>query len=532
MDRFRIFSRLRKSTPAPEERRRETTRVDNVAPGELEDNTRPSTHISRSSGNRNSHQGTLRVPRHSTQISSVSSYHGHDYNASVVSAVSGVRDKRRSVDVVTQKLTAYLQESPLALTLAQAYLKQTGMRCDDYLKLHSDKAEAMRNQHKRSSRTSLDYKALVLAPTLEMTMQEIDVQHQDAALLLDILAFFDPKHICYEVLNANTSMPPNVIRHIVSSRVVFEAALEVLQKWGIVEKHNWYYHIQPPIHAWTLRNCVKSTQSIVFSRYAARCVIDAFDNTNRFNSWYQCLPAHAEHLTSPKVFEYWLSHADKQETLDCIEGLTRVLTAFNRDQRAKHMYQKILEYQRHHLGQNHPSTCKTMWQLGKQHIDRKEYQKADSMLNHALVGFEQTPGMDEYVIWTLIDLARMHRHRRIWAESEKMLRHARHGLFTIAERYRNPHQALEINVELGRLYREQGQLDGAERMLRLATTYADEKFGGSSRCKVELGSIHLEQQKYPYARVILEGALTDHERGYWLEEQDKQTLVMNLSYIL
>lgn len=426
----------------------------------------------------------------------------------------------------------YLHGSEIALALAIAFLGATNKQCDEYLRLHQNKADANRKREKRLSKTT-DAKTSLLAVSLEITIEEIEARHYEAFQLLEVLSFFDNKHICYEVFYAARSAPPSVIRESVSSRPCFDNALAQLQKFGVVEVTNWYYHVQPHIHGWVLRHCLKSspTQALSFSKYAARCIVDAFEGTNRTFTWYQCLIYHAEYLTALKIFDFWLSKSADNEIFSCIEGVARVLNGFGRDHRVEQMFQKVLGFQQKQLGYNHPSTCKTMWQLGRHHADKKEYMRADALLNNALAGFEQVPGHEVYVTWSLIDLAKVYRHQRIFVKSEKMLRLARHGLFTVPERFRDPRQVLDINIELGKLYREQGRLEEAERMLKQASSFAEEKFGGSSRCKVELGSLHLEQGKLHYAQACLEQALQDHQRCSGLDEQDLQTLVTNLSFI-
>lgn len=535
MNRLSIFRGLRKSTAV--------TKPDNgpkplpELPSPEPDNNslhRPSSHISRTTANTAARQSfqtaVTRVSRHSA-IPSVSSIEPDPSSTTALDALPGF-SSRISGDRSFGKLLNYLHGHDTALALAINFLGATNKQCDEYLRLHQARSDGHQRRNWRSSRIN-DVKTSHTAVSIEITLEEVEARHYEAYQLLEILAFFDNRHVCYEIFRAARSAPPTIIRETVSSHAAFDNALAPLQRFGIVEVTNWYYHVQPQIHSWVLRRCMKSspTQALSFSKYASRCIVDAFESTNRTFTWYQCLIHHAEHLTALKIFDFWLNNSLEDEIFACIEGLARVLTGFGRDHRVEQMFQKILGHQQKRLGLAHPATCKTMWQLGRQHADRKEYMQADALLNSALAGFEQVPGYEEYVTWSLIDLAKVYRHQRIFVESEKMLRLARHGLFNVAERFRNPRQVLEINVELGKLYREQGRLEEAERMLRQAVSYAEERNLGTSRCKVQLGSLHLEQGKLLFAETCLEQALIDHQRSSGLDEQDLQTIVTNLSFI-
>lgn len=257
MNRLSIFRGLRKSTAIDKKDNSPKPLPELPSPEIPDDNSlhRPSSHISRTTAQtrtvaRQSFQtAATHVSRHSG-APSISSLGPDPTSPTLIETLPGY-NRRISSDPSLRKLQNYLFGSDTALVLAVAFLRATNKQYNKYLRTHQAKAEANQKRNRRMSRAT-DTRTSLLTVSIEMTLEELKARFDKAFQLLEILAFFEPKNVCYEVFSRTT--PLTVVRETVSSRVTFENALAQLQSFGVVEHPNWYYHIQPQIHSWIVMN--------------------------------------------------------------------------------------------------------------------------------------------------------------------------------------------------------------------------------------------------------------------------------------
>ncbi|KAK6330905.1 hypothetical protein TWF718_003103 [Orbilia javanica] len=165
-----------------------------------------------------------------------------------VGLLLGAADLENSQDAIKEQAAEIVIELgflPLAISQAGNYIKQTKIGINDYLRLYRE--DFMKVQ---SIDPGLDYDCQVTTTTWEASLQAIQKQDEDAALILFVSAYFNPKEICESIW-----VDCNDERY----RTRFRKHIALLASYSLIKVTNeatGIFSVHPVIQTW-IRECLK-----------------------------------------------------------------------------------------------------------------------------------------------------------------------------------------------------------------------------------------------------------------------------------
>ncbi|KAL4869013.1 P-loop containing nucleoside triphosphate hydrolase protein [Aspergillus spectabilis] len=218
----------------------------------------------------------------------------------------------------------------LAIVIAGAFMRQTGINFKEYLEFYQTSWVNLQSQ-------SND-------PT--------------AASLLLLLALFDNQDIWYELIESgmNCSDPPAWFETAVSSKLVFKTKLKALIEFSLVEtkQHEGSYSLHP------------------------------VGKLKEAEEMYQQALAGCEKSLGP----------DHTSTLDTVHNLSLLYYNQSKLKEAEDMFQRALAGYKKALGPDHISTLDTVNNLGSLYSAQGKLKEAEEIYQQVLAGYEKALGPD------------------------------------------------------------------------------------------------------------------------------------------
>ena len=150
-----------------------------------------------------------------------------------------------------------LEGLPLAISQAGAFLKESGMKVEDYIESYDRKFEILVNNE--PAEQLLQYHGSIWT-TWVISFDEIRRKKDDgmaAANLLVLWSCLDNKDLWYELFSGATfgqhkGTLPSWMMHIASDQLNFSKAMRLLRRYSLIEEVNELgsYSIHPVVHKW------------------------------------------------------------------------------------------------------------------------------------------------------------------------------------------------------------------------------------------------------------------------------------------
>ena len=295
----------------------------------------------------------------------------------------GVADLVRALDYI-----------PLAITQAVAFINRRGrLTASGYL------YEFRRNDKRRESLLNWDSgdlrrdenvsNSVVLA--WQMSFERIREQRRSAADLLSLMSFFNPQGIPEWILRSHSRSVAKTGDED-GADIAFDEDLDILQSYslitsmadsGVCEMHAL---VQFCTRVWLST----FSDSKRWSREFLRLIAREFPSAD-FETWAKCqqLLPHVESLYESELF----NDESVKERGRVLNGAARYMhTALGKHDEAEQLHRRALEGRQKELGERHPHTLSSVYNLAHLHHQQKRYDAAYELYQRACDGYKRVLG--------------------------------------------------------------------------------------------------------------------------------------------
>jgi tetratricopeptide (TPR) repeat protein len=187
---------------------------------------------------------------------------------------------RQSDEEAAAALAGALGHLPLALEQARAYMEETGISLNDYLKIFQESHQDLM----RREISSTDYPSSV-ATTGEISFQRVQEKSPEAMDLLNLCAFLAPDDIPLEIIKDGAKFIPEPLTWAVKDEIKFDDLIAALIRYSLIERDQDYISIHRLVQAVT-RNRMEEKNKKEWCEAAVQLVNSAFRfASNDAQSW-------------------------------------------------------------------------------------------------------------------------------------------------------------------------------------------------------------------------------------------------------
>ncbi|KAL9052265.1 MAG: hypothetical protein Q9162_005522 [Coniocarpon cinnabarinum] len=426
-------------------------------------------------------------------------------------------------DEYARKLVKKLDNLPLALATAGAYLSQVTTSVGEYLQFYEDSWQKLQENSPRL----LSYEGTMYT-TWNISLLHIEERSNPAARLLRFLAYFNNQDIWRELLQAGKNFGPPWFSKIMSCDIEFDAVMRIICDHGLVQGNysSHAYSIHSCVHSW-LSTCIEPVDRQKDAILFVMCVgesIPSVENEQYWNLGARLLP-HAK-LASieaqrgcPKSYEntqllstldklgglfsafYLLSDGEamfskaleickksnKEDVFVCglliANNLGNLLWKGGKSLEAENMFKHALEGYECCWTPQHLSSVQTRLNLALLYLDVSKLEEARKMCLEVIGSLEKkrdsSRDMEAQYFHALAGLGQVYTKQRRFEAAELNLKQALNGRMKVLGP-KHP-RTLHSMYWLGWTYAEQsdveGKLEEAEKMYRQAREGGEEVFG-------------------------------------------------------
>ncbi|KAF1966045.1 hypothetical protein BU23DRAFT_334294, partial [Bimuria novae-zelandiae CBS 107.79] len=317
----------------------------------------------------------------------------------------------------SRRLLMLLDGLPLAIAQAGAYLQESGVHLEAYLRFYEQQwGELMREE--LADAPLRDYPDRSVWTTWAISYQAIRNKHESTANLLLLWSFLDNRDLWYDLLatacKASTvaaRMLSESIGNVASSELAFSRAMQQLRSYSLIEEveEATSFATHPVVHQWAYHYQGKQFAS-KFVRLAIVLVGWAVPD-NSTGDW----PA-VQHRLLPhaQAVARWVVQSETRwdhngslnndhdinngEEREAVLNATHLLGNLYADQgklaEEKQMYEWSLQGKEKAWGPEHTSTLDTVNNLGGLYVKLGRLDEAEKMYQRALQGYEKAVGPD------------------------------------------------------------------------------------------------------------------------------------------
>jgi tetratricopeptide (TPR) repeat protein len=484
-------------------------------------------------------------------------------------AVAFLQARTGAGDVATGELAEALGDLPLALEQAAAYLEQTRTSARDYLRLLGERAEELLRLGE------LAYHPDTVATTWTLSLARAQAEAPAAQDLLALCAFLAPDDIPRTLPADHAGLLPEELRRAAGDRLTYDRLLSALGRYSLVTPSQDSLVLHRLVQTWVRDTLDQQTQQD-WAVVAVQLVWAAFpadtDDPRTFPTCARLLP-HA------------LAAADHAENLaanpEAIAGLLTRLGAYLwrriEPRQARQLFERARAILEACLGPDHPSTARSLNNIGNTLRARGELPAARSYFEQALGILDKRLGPDHPdTARTLNNLAAMlgalgdlptarDAHQRAQAILEGRLgpdhpdtasnldnlglvlrrlgeldaaRHAHQRALAIREARLGPdHFDVARSLDnLGLVLRRLGELDAArdahQRALAIREAQLRPDHPHQAHALSSLGSVAYQRGDLPTARAYYEHALEVYKARLGIDHPDAASTLANLGNVL
>ncbi|KAH0320301.1 purine and uridine phosphorylase, partial [Aureobasidium melanogenum] len=186
-------------------------------------------------------------------------------------SVSDIPARDESVDL--ESLLGKLEGMPLALAQAGAFIRQTNISIREYLDSYNSTWDDLITQ--QDSYPLQEYAQRSMLTTWKISYQQVESESLEAATLLKLWAFLDPKDLWYELIACAIQLEseidiPEWLSTLAKNRLKFRGALGLLKKYSLVNngRDNDNYSMHAVLHSWCRHLACMSSTSEAFLELA------------------------------------------------------------------------------------------------------------------------------------------------------------------------------------------------------------------------------------------------------------------------
>ncbi|KAG9196814.1 hypothetical protein G6514_004066, partial [Epicoccum nigrum] len=438
------------------------------------------------------------------------------------------------------RLLQLLDGLPLAIAQAGAYLEESGVGLETYLRFYEQQWGELMKAEDMTGAPLQDYPDRSVWTTWAISYQAICNKHEHTANLLLLWSFLDNKDLWHGLFAAacRTSklaftMLSEWIGDIATSDIKFSNAMALLCNYSLVEQvqETMSYATHPVVHQWTHhyqfnRSALKLSQLAVIT--VGRALPHEFDPeywvmqrrlSHHARACCRYLPRNEMGRDTWGDSKYKLDFnrcENQEELLDATHRLGALYQRQGQPVEAEQIYRWVLHRYEEVCGPKHRSTLSTANNLGTLYKDQDKLVEAEQIYKRALEGFKEVLGPNHTsILGTVNNLGRVYQGQGKLAEAQEMLQRALRGY----EEVLGPGHMLTLATvnNLGLLYTDQGKLEEAQKMYERALQGLEEALGPKQASTLatvnNLGLLYTDQGKLEEAQKMYERALQGLEES-------------------
>lgn len=432
-----------------------------------------------------------------------------------------------------ERLLQLLDGLPLAIAQAGAYLQESGVGLETYLRFYEQQWDELMQADSVADAPLQDYPDRSVWTTWAISYQAIRNKHEHTANLLLLWSFLDNKDLWHGLFAAACeasagakSMLSGWVGEIASSELAFSSAMQLLRNYSLVEKAEAKesYATHAVVHRWAYHYQGKHFECGL-GRLALAVVAWAVPNRSARHYWIMqrrlLPPAQASFLWATNSKTCWNVGDDKQRRcafedsdseqvlLDAFDLLGGLWASQGKLTEAEQMYERALRWKEKAFGPEHLSTLKTVGNMGSLCKEQGKLAEAERMLERALKGYKILEPGNVLQLKTIGNLGLLYKEQGRLADAERMYMQALQGFERLLG-FKDPSTLLALN-NLGVLYKIQGRLTDAERIYKRALEGKGEALGSAHPSTLQtldnLGVVYVNQGRLAEAERMYEQAL-------------------------
>lgn len=371
-------------------------------------------------------------------------------------------------------LTGRLDGLPLAIVIAGAFMRETGINATEYLEYYQESWSNLQLQLSPLRQ----YQQGNMLQTWMISYHEIQKRDLDAAKLLLVLAHFDNRDLWYELIQGccYSSDVPLWLKRITASSLAFKISVRTLLEFSLLEikPHRGAYMMHSVVQNWCLHvaSLEENIHPLQLSKMALIAVGYATHEVSDSNYYVlqQRLIPHARHVCRGD----WL--ICDVEIWGALHSLGDLYFELGSLKEAEEMYQRALSGREKTFGPEYPATLSIVNNIGNLFRAQGKLELAEQMYQRALLGRERALGLEHaFTLATVTNLGNLYKDQGKLEQAEELYQRALTG----REKVLGLEHMFTLNTvgNLGLLYQDQGKPKNAEEMYQRALAGFEKTLG-------------------------------------------------------
>ncbi|KAH0263468.1 purine and uridine phosphorylase, partial [Aureobasidium melanogenum] len=450
------------------------------------------------------------------------------------------RDELKDLERLLQKL----QGMPLALAQAGAYIGQTNTSLGEYLDYYDSiwdeliKAQdsyPLQEYAQRSQRSMLT--------TWRISYQQVEGESLEAATLLKLWAFLDPKDLWYELIACAIELEsqidiPEWLSTLAKNRLKFRGALGLLKKYSLVNngRDNDNYSMHAVLHSWCRHLASTSSTNEVFPELALSIVTQMLPDTTGEGRalWKRLFPHGQQLLYQSRLDTIWATSFLREAWIK----LAKLLKYNRACEEAAGILERALEKEENIFGKDAFCTLHIVYYLAKAYFDLNKHKEAQQLSEHSLAVYEKLlisrPDLTDLIFqnmgryFVLLGMNYKHGDQMRPEDAEDMFKRAIALCEQRQKQYAEKENALLAMTYLGTLYKRQNRLTEAEMMLERALEVSTKVYGPNHehtlRSLVALHDVYDRSGKVAEAKDMAERAAAGFDKIFFEDRHPRGPL--------
>jgi len=312
-----------------------------------------------------------------------------------------------AIDQYAKELVKLLDNLPLALDQAAAYISETGMSFEDYLEIYQSDGVSLLNERGELAENA-DHPDPV-AKTWLISFEKVQEKNELAIAILCVCAFLSPDGIIEEIFEK-------------TPKKEFNDALKEILKYSLLkrdsQRHLLFMHrlVQA-----VLRAQLSQEEQRQIATNTVKLVVDGYPrNKTDFTAW---LNRSNEWLLNARETEHWINHFQLQfeEVGTLFNNMGYYLEKIAQYEQALLLYLRALEIWEKVLGKEHPLVATSLNNLAELYRNQGKYEEALPLSLRALEIREKVLGKEHPdVAQSLNNLANLYLNQGKYEEAEPL----------------------------------------------------------------------------------------------------------------
>ncbi|KAI4737146.1 purine and uridine phosphorylase [Aureobasidium sp. EXF-12298] len=413
---------------------------------------------------------TLTVPQNAHQLTEMNDKEARalfeDHRGKPVSG-QPTRDESKDLERLVQKL----EGMPLALAQAGAYIRHTNTGLSEYLDYYDSTWEDLiKAQDSYPLQEYAQGSQRSMLTTWKISYQQVESESLEAATLLKLWAFLDPKDLWYELIACVIQLEskidiPEWLSTLAKNRLKFRGALGLLKKYSLVNngRDNDNYSMHAVLHSWCRHLACMSSTSEALLELAVNVVtqMTPYDDDKGCGAlWKRLLPHGQQLLYQLRLGTTWTTlDVSPREYVDLAS-----LFDWNRVfEEAVELLEHALEKGKKIFGEDHLRTLDIAGRLIGAYYHSNKHAEVQQLAEHCLGVCENLlisdPGRSRAILremkWALYHLGVNYRQQMRLEDAEGMFKRA----IALSEQQQEQQQhtedgyALDAMIILGNVHR-------------------------------------------------------------------------------